>query len=161
METKTQDTTPAKKRAELMNLSNANLIFADSAEDVRGRKVLDADQQEIGHVNGLLVDDQEHKVRFIQVASGGFLGLGERTILVPIDAIKSVDAKHVHIDLAREHIAGAPPYDPDLEEESYYANVYGYYGYTPFWGMGYSYPIFPYMPPLVNREQEDEPSQQK
>lgn len=136
METKTQ--------AKLIKLSDSNLTVADPAEDVRGRKVLDAARDEIGHVDDLLIDDQEHKVRFLRVASGGFLGLGESTFLLPIDAIKSIDDEHVHIDQSRERVAGAPRYEPDLEDDSYYDNVYGYYGYAPFWGMGYMYPRYPY-----------------
>jgi len=161
METNTPATTPAKKQVTLMDLSNSQLVFADSADDVRGRNVLDAEHQEVGHVNGLLVDDQEHKVRFIQIAYGGLLGSGERIFLVPIDAIKSVEADHVHIDLTRESVAGAPPYDPDLKDESHYANIYGYYGFVPFWGMGYGYPILPYMPPLTDDALTDDALQEE
>lgn len=131
-------------QAKLIKLSDSNLTVADPAEDVRGRKVLDANHEEIGHVDDLLIDDRDNKVRFLRVASGGFLGLGESTFLIPIDAIKSIDDQHVHIDQSRERVARAPRYDPDLEDDSYYGNVYGYYGYAPFWGMGYMYPRYPY-----------------
>ncbi len=50
----------------------------------------------------------------------------------------------VLINQTRERVTGAPAYDPELTEESYYDNVYGYYGYAPFWGAGYMYPGYPY-----------------
>lgn len=40
-----------------------------------------------------------------------------------------------------EHVAAAPAYDPELiDDRSYQNSIYGYYGYTPYWGAGYMYP---------------------
>ncbi|MBW3637866.1 MAG: PRC-barrel domain-containing protein [Armatimonadetes bacterium] len=128
----------------LLRLSDSNLTVAAIEEDIRGRKVFDSSGEEIGHVDDLLIDQAENKVRFLQVASGGILGLGETKFLIPVDAIRRIDAEHVHIDQTHERVAGAPRYDPDLEDDSYYTNVYGYYGYAPYWGAGYVYPGYPY-----------------
>lgn len=142
----TENTTESRK-AKLLKLSDTDLTLADSAEDIRGCTVLDRGGEEIGHVDDLLIDDLEHKVRFLQVASGGFLGLGERTFLIPVDAITRIHDNHVHIDRTREHVAGAPDYDPNVvPERHYYEGLYGHYGYRPFWGLGYAYPAYPYYP---------------
>ncbi|MEV6301109.1 hypothetical protein AB0M02_17000 [Actinoplanes sp. NPDC051861] len=38
---------------------------------------------------------------------------------------------------SKNRIAGAPKYDPELvEQRAYYEEIYGYYGYPPFWGPG-------------------------
>ncbi len=132
-------------RAKLVKLGDTDLTVADKAEDIRGRKVLDKAGQEIGEVDALLIDDQESKVRFLEVASGGFLGIGKDKVLIPVDAIAKIDGDHVHIDQTREHVAGAPDYDPSLAEDvDYYGGLYGYYGYSPYWGMGYAYPAYPH-----------------
>jgi sporulation protein YlmC with PRC-barrel domain len=55
----------------------------DSTEDVRGRKVMDRQGEEIGKVDDLMVDEREFKVRFLEVASGGVLGLGATKVLIP------------------------------------------------------------------------------
>jgi sporulation protein YlmC with PRC-barrel domain len=60
--------------ASLHTIGDDNLQTNNPAEDVRGRKVLDRAGEDIGHVDNLLVDDREHKVRFLCVAAGGFLG---------------------------------------------------------------------------------------
>ena len=133
-----------KAQARLVKLSESDFTVADPAEDIRGRKVLDAANEELGHVDDLLVDDQQQKVRFLRLATGGFLGLGESHCLIPIDAIKKIDEEHVHIDQTRERVAGAPRYDPELADDSYYGDLYGYYGYAPYWGIGYAYPGYPY-----------------
>jgi sporulation protein YlmC with PRC-barrel domain len=130
--------------ASLRTIGDDNLETSNPAEDVRGRKVVDRAGEDIGHVEDLLVDDREHKVRFLRVAAGGFLGLGEAKFLIPVDAITKVDDKTVHVDQTRDHVASGPRYDPKLIDEPYLNSVYGHYGYGPYWGAGYLYPMFPF-----------------
>src|SRR3954470_3161792 len=132
----------------LVRLSDTQLTVADPAQDVRGRKVLDKAGQQIGHVEDLFIDDAEKHVRFLLIGSGGFLGFGEKKFLMPIDAVMRVNNDSVQIDRTRAHVAGGPTYDPAITEdhtpEDHYAAVYGYYGFMPFWGIGYTYPSFPF-----------------
>ncbi len=131
----------------LHRLHDIGETVSNSDEDVRGRKVLDNLGNKVGTVEGLMVDDDQNKVRFLRVESGGFLGLGETHVLIPVDAITAITVDAVTIDREGEHLHGAPRYDPALVEdhdERYWGSVYGYYGFAPFWGMGYSYPPYPY-----------------
>lgn len=135
------------QRAALVRLGDTDLMVADPAEDIRGRTVLDRHGEDIGEVEGLLLDDQDAKVRFLSVASGGFLGIGEQKVLIPVETITRIDADRVHIDKTREHVAGAPAYDPSLAREpDYFDSYYGYYGYAPYWAAGYRYPAYPHYP---------------
>lgn len=128
----------------LVMLGDTDLTVADPREDIRGRKVLDRQGEDLGQVDGLLIDESEAKVRFLRVASGGFLGLGEQAFLLPVDAITDITRDHVRVDQTREQIAGAPAYDPELaNDRDYYGSLYGYYGYGPYWGPGYVYPPYP------------------
>ncbi len=128
----------------LRTLDDADLTTRDAAEDIRHRKVLDASGEEIGKIDALLVDDQETKVRFMRVASGGFLGIGKSKVLIPIEAIAKIEEDVVRVDQTRDHISNGPTYDPDLVDDRYYDNLYGYYGYRPYWGLGYAYPPYPF-----------------
>jgi sporulation protein YlmC with PRC-barrel domain len=133
-------------KAALVKLSDTNLTLANRAEDIRGRDVLDTAGEDIGKVDDLLIDEQEQKVRFLQVSSGGFLGLGATKFLIPVDAITRMTEDAVYISQARERLTGAPRYDPSLVDERYLSDVYGYYGYSPYWGPDYRYPGYPYYP---------------
>ncbi len=131
---------------ELVPLKETDQTVAPE-EDIRGMTVKDANDEKIGTVDGLLVDADERKVRFIVVASGGFLGLGEHQSYIPVDAVVSVRDDEVHIDQSRERLTGAPGYDPQLvNDREYNEGVFGYYGYTPFWTAGYVYPAYPFLP---------------
>jgi sporulation protein YlmC with PRC-barrel domain len=136
----------ADETGKLVKLGDTDQTVARGDEDIRGRKVKDKNGEDLGEVDDLLVDVRENRVRFLEVASGGLLGLGATKSFIPVDAITDI-AEDVHIDQTREHVAGAPVYDPDLvDDRSFYEDVYGYYGYPPFWGAGYVYPRYPYYP---------------
>jgi sporulation protein YlmC with PRC-barrel domain len=130
----------------LVRLSDSDWTLADRAEDIRGRDVIDTAGEELGEVNDLFIDDREHKVRFLEVSTGGFLGLGATKFLLPVEAITRITEDTVYVNQSRERVAGAPRYDPTLIDERYVSDLYGHYGYPPYWGPGYRYPPFPYYP---------------
>jgi len=138
----------ADEKGMMVRMSDSHLTFVDSAQDIRGRKVVDRNGEEIGSVEDLFVDPGEEKIRFLEVSSGGFLGLGETKFLIPVDAITSAQEDEVRIDQTRNHVAGAPQYAPELVDTRYLTDVYDYYGYAPYWGAGYVYPPYPYYPPM-------------
>lgn len=135
-----------KQTTTLVKLGDTGLTVADPAEDIRGRKVIDRNGDEVGEIDALYIDQQDTKVRFMQIGAGGFLGIGEKHFLLPVDIIIRIDGNHIHIDKTREFVAGGPAYDPALVSDDYYRSVYGYYGYAPYWGPGYIYPPYPYYP---------------
>lgn len=136
--------TSAKVR--LQPMKDAALTTGDSDEDIRGRKVVDAAGNEVGTIEHLLIDDEQRKVRFLQVESGGFLGFGKTKVLLPVEAIAEIAPDVVHVNQTRDHIAGAPGYDPELVDDDYYSQVYSHYGYGPYWAPGYAYPTYPRHP---------------
>ena len=129
---------------ELISLSDSAQQIALGDEDIRGRMVKDASGEDLGTVDDLLIDAAERRVRFLVVASGGFLGIGEDKSYLPVDAIVSV-ADEIRIDRDRDAVAGAPAYNPELvNEQEYNERTFDYYGFMPFWTAGYAYPAYPY-----------------
>jgi sporulation protein YlmC with PRC-barrel domain len=138
--------TPDHVQASLVKLSGTQWTVADRADDIRGRRVLDPDGEEVGEIEDLLIDHQDRKVRLLQVASGGVLGLGATTFLLPVEAITRVSEEAVQIDQRRERIVGAPPYDPALVDQRYVHDLYSHYGYAPYWAATGVYPPYPFSP---------------
>lgn len=131
--------------AKLVRLSDTNLTLEHAAEDVRGFRVHDASGGNIGHVDDLMVDEEHKKVRFLIVAAGGFLGIGEKRFWIPVDAVTGLGDETVTVDTTVEHVKSAPGYNPEIVPSHPYANdVYTYYGIAPYWGSGYIYPPYPY-----------------
>jgi sporulation protein YlmC with PRC-barrel domain len=135
------------EKPKLLRLSKSGLQLSTAAEDIRGYVIVDEKDHEIGHVDDLLIDDTQKRVRFILAADGGFLGIGEHRMVIPVDAITRIHKNHVYIARSLDHVAAAPRYDPKVDHEQQtplFSNVLGYYGFLPFWAAGYSYPGFPY-----------------
>ncbi len=108
------------------------------------RHVKDKDGADIGKVSELLIDETQRKVRFIEIAAGGFLDIGQDKTFIPIDAVISIIYDEVRIDQTRERLTHAPTYDPDLvRERDTYSEFLIRYGYEPFWGSDYRYLDYP------------------
>lgn len=132
--------------AKLVRLSDTDLSLERAEEDVRGYKVVNSTGEDIGHVDDLMIDDQQKKVRFLVVAAGGFLGIGEKKFWVPVDTVTNIIDGTVHVDMTIEHVKSVPVYDPEVvHAEPYASEVYTYYGIAPYWGSGYVYPPYPYI----------------
>ncbi len=69
---------------ELEKLRETGLALAYDAQDIRGRKVNDPNGDAVGHVSNLFIDVGERKVRMLEIRGGGFLGIGDRHVLVPV-----------------------------------------------------------------------------
>ncbi|MFY1693276.1 PRC-barrel domain-containing protein [Plantactinospora sp. WMMB782] len=135
----------AQSTSSLIKLGDSDQILADPGDDIRGRNVRDQNGEDLGKVDDLLVDTDEHKIRFLRVEHGGILGIGATAVFIPIDAIVEITDDTVHVGEPRERVAAAPEYDPEvIDEPDYYRSLYGYYGYPPYWGAGYTYPRFPW-----------------
>jgi len=114
-----------EKTTKLLRLSDTELTIANPAEDIRDRTVVDRDGEDIGEVEDLLIDEPEKRVRLLEIASGGFLGLGKTKFLLPVEAITRISNDKVYVNQTRQYIADAPHYDPDLIHQE--AGENGYY----------------------------------
>jgi sporulation protein YlmC with PRC-barrel domain len=125
----------------LMRLGDSDQMLADPAQDIRGYKVIDRDGKEIGKVDDLLVDNEQQRVRMLRVEHGGLLGIGATPLFLPVDTVEHVEDDKVVIGRSQVQVVGAPEYDPELvDRDERMAELYGYYGYAPYWAPGYSPP---------------------
>ena len=80
--------------------------------DFIGTPVNGKDGQQIGKIANL-VFDQNGRIELAVIGVGGFLGVGEKDVAVPFEAVKSdvANGKHVFvIDAAKDQLKAAPTY---------------------------------------------------
>ena len=118
-----------------MKLSDSDFRLEEPEQDIRELDVYDRDGDQIGSVEDLYVDADEREVRYLDVGAGGFLGLGEKHLLSPLQAVADRQDDRVNINRHREQVLGSPPFDPDVvPATNYQRNLYDYYGYPyPAW----------------------------
>jgi sporulation protein YlmC with PRC-barrel domain len=110
-----------------------------AAENVKGYDVREVDNNRIGKVDDLIVDESTGRVRFLKVGDGGILGIGRTHRLVPVDVVKGVSGDFVFLDVSRMQFENAPTWRP-LADPTYVNDVLQYYGTQPFWKSGYQQP---------------------
>jgi sporulation protein YlmC with PRC-barrel domain len=88
--------------------SNSEVLGSDFI----GTPVTSKDGQPLGKITNL-VFGQEGRIELAVIGIGGFLGIGEKEVAVPFDAVKSgeVNNKQVFIiDATKEELKAAPAY---------------------------------------------------
>ncbi|MGE3248503.1 MAG: PRC-barrel domain-containing protein, partial [Beijerinckiaceae bacterium] len=107
-----------------------------NASNIQGYS-LQASDEAIGSVNDFLFGDGEWKIRWIVIDTGTWLP-GKR-VLLPPSALGSPDPGHrsVSANITKKQVEKSPSIDTDAPvSRQHEAEVYGYYGWQPYWGAG-------------------------
>jgi sporulation protein YlmC with PRC-barrel domain len=99
-----RDTRPAWK-------NDANL---HDSGDIIGTRIKNAEGKDIGEIDRLLIDPQSGKVSHVVVGLGGFLGVGEKKVVVPWSDLKmsaAHDGKKALITMDQAKLESAPRYE--------------------------------------------------
>ena len=116
--------------ANLVKLSDSGLVLENPEHDVRGLDVHDKGGEQIGEVADLYVDEDRRGVRFLDVKAGGFLGIGEKDFLIPVEAVLEADDEKVVVDQTRQKVIDSPPLDTGVVAQAdYQRDIYDHYGY--------------------------------
>jgi PRC-barrel domain len=75
--------------------------------ELRQRGVFDSGDRLIGQVVNIYVDDDEN-FQFVDVAMGGFMGLGKKHHLVPVEAIAEEEPGSITLTVDQQTVQSAP-----------------------------------------------------
>lgn len=93
-----------------------------------------ASDGDIGHVSGIIIEDQSMSVRYLIIDTTNWFG-GHKVLISPewIKEMKWLD-KSVTINLTRDKIKKAPHYNPNQElSRNHELAVYKHYGFENYW----------------------------
>ena len=114
----------------LIKLRDSDLPRDASAKALLDHDLYDRDGQKIGTVKDLYIDTEEGEVRFLDVGAGGFLGIGEKHFMVPMEVVTDTSGGGVTIEQSRQKVEGSPELDTKgVPEDAYQREVYDYYGH--------------------------------
>lgn len=95
---------------------------------------IEATDGDIGHVEDLLIDDENWAIRYVIVDTVNWWP-GKKVVIAP-QWIKDVSwmESRVHVDLSRDRIRKAPEYDPKaMIDRGYEEKLFEYYGSPKYW----------------------------
>ena len=102
-------------RSNLTKLSETDLPLEEPWQDMRGLDVYDLAGEQIGTVADLYVDRETRLASYLVVSAGGFLGVGKKTFLVPVEEVsRDVGEDRVTITVPKEKVLNSPEFDPDV-----------------------------------------------
>ena len=103
---------PTRAGIGLIRLGDSDFVPANPEDDLRGKDVYDPGGQRIGGVEDLYIERKEREVRYLEVGVGGFLGIGEKRFLVPVETVTQVTEDRVTIEPERtQKVEGPAPFD--------------------------------------------------
>ena len=115
----------------LVRLSGSDFHLEEAEQDICGFDVYDVDGDKIGTVKDFYIDREAHVTRFLDVEAGGFLGVGKKRLLIPVEEVtRNVgEADRVTVNHHRDMVLDSPDFDPEVvPDEALQRNVYGHYG---------------------------------
>jgi hypothetical protein len=105
----TQRDTKAHTVTAIAGIDDAVLAGAARASKIIGSKVYKSDTS-VGQIEDVLVD-LDHATAAVILSVGGFLGIGDKLVAVPVNRIKVGSEAKFTTDLTREQLADAPAFD--------------------------------------------------
>jgi sporulation protein YlmC with PRC-barrel domain len=116
----------------IVKLSSSDFHLEESGQDIRGFDVYDVEGDKIGSVEDFYIDREAHVTRFLDVKAGGFLGMGKKHFLIPVEEVtRNVSEEdRVTVNHNRDTVLGSPDFDPQdtMPDLSFQRTVYGHYG---------------------------------
>jgi sporulation protein YlmC with PRC-barrel domain len=90
-----------------------------STETLLGSEVKSPQGQNVGELKQLMIDPRIGRVMYAVVSMGGFLGMGEKTVVVPWHAIEVArNGKSLVLNLSQQMLQQALPYEKGKESMS-------------------------------------------
>lgn len=109
-----------------------------SASTITGDTVRNANGDDLGTIEEIVLDLDRGRVAYAVLAAGGFLGMGEKFFAIPWDRLTvDMDNKEVILNVDKDLLQNAPGFDkdnwPDAKDNAWVADVYRYYESQPYW----------------------------
>ena len=106
-----------------------------TATSIIGDKVENADGEDLGKIDNLMINLHSGRIEYVVVEYGSFLGLGGKLFAIPFQELRVIPGKKAFL-LSRdeEYLKNSPGFDkghwPDTNSHRYYGDVDSYWGYA-------------------------------
>lgn len=115
-----------------------NAFTVGIKNSILGVKVINAQREDLGNIEDLVLDARNNRVAYAILSFGGFLGMGDRHFAIPFEALSfDLSEKVAVLDIDKDRLKNAPGFDkdewPDMANPAWGSEVFRHYGYRPYW----------------------------
>ena len=109
-----------------------------TASTLEGNTVVNRADETLGEIEEIMLDVRSGRIAYAVMASGGFLGIGDKLFAIPWHALTlDPEEKCFVLDVSRERLEKAPGFDkdhwPSMANEAWAGEVHRYYATRPYW----------------------------
>src|SRR5690349_19936845 len=103
-----------------------------------GDAVVNANDEDLGKVEAIMLDVQSGRIAYAVLSFGGFLGMGSKLFAIPWSALTLDAGEHRFIlDVPKDRLENAPGFDkdhwPSMADTAWATEVHSYYNVRPYW----------------------------
>lgn len=115
--------------AEKLQSINTTLL---SASTITGDDVCNMRDEKLGKIQDIMIDTHSGMIRYAVLASGGFLGMGDRLFAIPWKALKlDMENKCFILDVDVGRLKQAPGFDkdewPNMADPTWHSTIESWY----------------------------------
>jgi sporulation protein YlmC with PRC-barrel domain len=112
------------------------------ASQLKGKNVETPTGEKLGDIKEVVLDPTNARVSYVVLSVGGFLGVGDKLVAVPWEALKTTkdgDKEKLSLSITKEKLGQAPEFSgdaahwPQMSDPAYIRKVYDFYSVRPYW----------------------------
>jgi sporulation protein YlmC with PRC-barrel domain len=108
------------------------------AKTVIGSSVVNANYEDLGRIEDLVLDASAGRIAYAVLSFGGFLGLGDKYFAIPWNKFEfHLAEKRVVLNVDKKLLEKAPGFDkdnwPNMADSTWGRSIYKHYGLAPYW----------------------------
>lgn len=103
-----------------------------SGATITGDDVCNMKDENLGKIQDIMIDVEEGEIRYVVLATGGFMGMGDRLFAIPWKALQHDTAnRRFLLDVEVDRLKKAPGFDkdqwPDMADPTWNSTVETFY----------------------------------
>jgi len=108
------------------------------ASEIIGRSVQNDRGEKLGEIKNLVIDPDRHRVAYVVLSFGGFMGFGDKLFAIPTGVLQMPGTGgYAVLTVDKEHLKTATGFDkdnwPNLADPTMASGIYEFYGQRPYW----------------------------
>jgi sporulation protein YlmC with PRC-barrel domain len=103
-----------------------------------GDSVVNDSGEDLGKIEGIMLDVQSGRIAYAVLSFGGFLGMGDKLFAIPWSALTlDTDQECFILHVPKDRLENAPGFDkdhwPSMADAQWASDLHSYYNATPYW----------------------------
>jgi len=120
------------------------------ASQLKGKNVETPTGEKLGDVKEIVLDPANARINYVVLSVGGFLGVGDKHVAVPWEAIKLMkdgDKEKATLNITKEKLGQAPEFHSgdakwaEMSDPIFIGRVYEFYAVRPYWSASSAPPV--------------------